>query len=60
VDPYELKNIPYLKDYSKILNNWTDLESPAWSPKSNSTLFLQLQSNPTGNPENSLTHCVVG
>jgi len=48
VDPYEIRNIPELRDDSRVLNNWTDLESPAWLATTNSTVFIQLHSNPTG------------
>jgi len=49
VDPYEIKNTPFLYNNARILNNWADLEGPAWSSSSNSTIFINLISIPTGN-----------
>jgi len=49
VDPYEVSQIGGLRDMIRIQNNWTDLESPAWLAKSNSTVFVQLTVKSTGN-----------
>jgi hypothetical protein len=53
VDPYELKQSPVLDESIRVLNNWTDLENPAWLAVSNTTIFVQLTAVPTGNVEAS-------
>lgn len=49
VDPYEVAQIRELRDMIQIQNNWTDLESPSWLSKSNSTVYVQLAVKATGN-----------
>lgn len=49
VDPYEISQISGLRDMIRLQNNWTDLESPAWLSKSNSTVFIELTVKSTGN-----------
>jgi hypothetical protein len=54
VDPYEILHERELREYIRVLNNWTDLENPAWLAKSNSTVFIQLQPVLTGESRISL------
>jgi len=49
VDPYEISHDPQLNGHIRVLNDWTDLENPAWLAESNSTVFIQLQNILTGN-----------
>jgi len=48
VDPYEVAKNGHLRRTIRVLNYWTDLESPAWAAKSNSTIFVQLHTKATG------------
>jgi len=49
VDPYEIDRDPALSSQIRVLNNWTDLENPAWQAKSNSTVFVHVKTIQTGN-----------
>lgn len=49
MDSYEISQMGSLRNIIRLQNNWTDLESPAWLSKSNSTVFIQLNVKSTGN-----------